>query len=51
MNMIFFLLGIGNGKATKRENTNYYLLVYTHSVMVVIRQSSWFTTSDYDVLV
>lgn len=51
MNMIFFLLVIGNGEATKMENTNYYLLVYTHSVIVLIRQSSWFTISDYDVLV
>ena len=36
-NMIFFLLGIGNCEATKMENTNYYLLVYTHSVILVIR--------------
>ena len=43
MNMIFFLLVIGNGEATK--------MVYTHSVIVLIRQSSWFTISDYDVLV
>ena len=51
MNMIFFLLGIGNCEATKMENTNYYLLVYTHSVILVIRQSNWLAISDYDVLV
>ena len=44
-------LGIGNGEATKMENTNYYLLVYMHSVILVIRQFNWFAISDFDVLV
>ena len=46
----FFLLSIGNGEATKIEDTDYYLLVYTHSVILVIRQSNWFAISDYSTL-